>query len=392
MYEEIERYIEKLLDSSAPDAPYWNIENIRQGKPPHWNYIDGCMITALLCAADITGEQKYFDFAENFIDHYISEDGSIKGYSKEKYNLDDINEGRVLFDLYKKTGREKYKKAVFILHEQLEAQPRTNTGNFWHKKIYPHQIWLDGLYMAQVFSVRFQKEFGSKDYSDTLSQFKNVRKLMFDENKKLYYHGCDCSKSIFWADRETGCSKSFWLRAMGWFCISLIDCIDYLDNEDCRRELSELFSEAIDGISQYADPETGMYYQVVDCGGRDGNYLETSGSSMIAYAMMKGARLGVIDRKYAAEGKKTFDGICNKYLTVSDSGDLNLGGICLVAGLGPENNTRRDGSYEYYISEPVVENDAKGVAPFVLCYTEVKRLAAEGEYPEEYFPSDKPSL
>ncbi len=373
MYDKIDRYIERLLDKSTPEAPYWNIESIRQGKPPHWNYIDGCMITALLCAAEITGEGRYADFAEEFIDYYISEDGSIRGYSMEKFNLDDVNEGRVLFDLYKTTGKEKYKKAIFLLREQLEKQPRTNTGNFWHKQIYPNQIWLDGLYMAQVFYVRFQKEFGGGDYSDTVAQFKNVRRLMFDEEKKLYYHGCDCSKTAFWADKETGRSKNFWLRAIGWFCISLVDNIDYIDNEDNRKELIAIFAEAIKGISRYADPETGMYYQVVDQGGRDGNYLETSGSSMIAYAMMKGARLGVIDKKYADMGKKTFDGICEKYLSVNDDGDLNLGGICLVAGLGPEDNRRRDGSYEYYISEPVVENDAKGVAPFVLCYTEVMR-------------------
>ncbi len=374
MYEKIDRYIDGLLDKSTPEAPYWNIESIRQGKPPHWNYIDGCMITALLCASEITGEARYADFAEKFIDFYVNEDGTIRGYELSKFNLDDINEGRVLFDLYRTTGKEKYKKAIFMLHEQIEKQPRTETGNFWHKQIYPNQIWLDGLYMAQVFSTRFQKEFGGGDYSDIVNQFKNVRKLMFDENKKLFYHGCDCSRKAFWADKTTGCSKNFWLRAIGWFCISLIDNIDYIDDENARKQLCDIFSEAIDGIAQYADPETGMFWQVVDCGGREGNYLETSGSSMIAYAMMKGARLGVIDKKYAAMGKKTFDGICEKYLNITDDGDLNLGGICLVAGLGPEDNPRRDGSYEYYISEPVVENDAKGVAPFVLCYTEVKRM------------------
>lgn len=373
MYSQIDKYIDMLLERSTPDVPYWNIENIRHGKPAHWNYIDGCMITALLCAGEITGEKRYTDFAEKFIDWYVNEDGSIKGYDIEKYNLDDVNEGRVLFDLYKMTGKEKYKKAIFLQHEQLQKQPRTDTGNFWHKQIYPNQIWLDGLYMAQVFYVKFQKEFGGKDYSDTVSQFKNVYKYMRNPEKGLYYHGCDRSKTAFWADPETGCSKNFWLRAMGWFLVALADIIEIIDDENAKKELSVIFAEAIEGISQYSDPETGMYYQVIDCGGREGNYLETSGSSMIAYAMMKGARLGVLDKKFAELGRKTFDGICKKYLTVSEDGDLNLGGICLVAGLGPETNKRRDGSYEYYISEPVVDNDAKGVAPFVLCYTEVKR-------------------
>ena len=374
MYEKIDRYIDRLLDGSTPDAPLWNIENIRLGKKPAWNYIDGCMITALLCASEITGEKKYFDFAENFIDYYVFDDGTIRGYSKEKFNLDDVNEGKVLFELYEKTRKEKYKKAIYLLESQLEEQPRTATGNFWHKQIYPNQIWLDGLYMGQVFSALYKKYFGNKDYSDVVNQYKSVRKLMFDENKKLYYHGCDCSKKAFWADKETGCSRNFWLRSIGWFCISLIDIIEFIDDENAKSELVKIFAEEIDGISQYADKETSMYYQVVDKGGEKGNYLETSGSSMIAYAMMKGARLGVIDGKYAKQGRKTFDGICKKYLSISENGDLNLGGICLVAGLGPEDNPRRDGSYEYYISEPVVENDAKGVAPFVLCYTEVKRM------------------
>lgn len=374
MYEKIDRYIDRLLDGSTPDAPLWNIENIRLGKKPAWNYIDGCMITALLCASEITGEKKYFDFAENFIDYYVFDDGTIRGYSKEKFNLDDVNEGKVLFELYEKTHKEKYKKAISLLESQLEEQPRTATGNFWHKQIYPNQIWLDGLYMGQVFSALYKKYFGNKDYSDVVNQYKSVRKLMFDENKKLYYHGCDCSKKAFWADKETGCSKNFWLRSIGWFCISLIDIIEFIDDENAKSELVKIFAEEIDGILQYADKETSMYYQVVDKGGEEGNYLETSGSSMIAYAMMKGARLGVIDGKYAEQGRKTFDGICKKYLSISENGDLNLGGICLVAGLGPEDNPRRDGSYEYYISEPVVENDAKGVAPFVLCYTEVKRM------------------
>ncbi len=374
MYAKIDKYIDRLLDGSTPDAPLWNIESIRLGKKPHWNYIDGCMITSLLCAADITGEKRYFDFAENFIDWYVREDGTIEGYDVEEYNLDNVNEGRVLFDLYKATGKEKYKKAIELINSQLKNHPRTSTGNFWHKKIYPNQIWLDGLYMAQVFNLRYHQE-TDKDYSDIVGQFKKVRELMFNEETKLYYHGCDTSKTMFWADKETGCSKNYWLRALGWFTVSLVDNIDLIDNEADKAELVKIFVEAMEGIAQYADAETGMFYQVVDCGGREGNYLETSGSSMIAYAMMKGARLGVLDAKYAEMGKRAFDGICEKYLNFNEAGELNLGGICLVAGLGPDDKPHRDGTYEYYISEPIVDNDAKGVAPFILAYTEIKRMS-----------------
>ena len=371
-YLNIDRYIDRLITESTPDMPIWNIESIRQGKKPHWNYIDGCMITSLLQMSEITGDKKYFDFAENFIDYYVRDDGSILGYDIEKYNLDDLNEGRVLFELYRKTGKEKYRLAIENQKKQLDGQPRTCTGNFWHKLMYPNQIWLDGIYMAQVFSTLYAKEYGGKDYSDMLSQIENVNKYMQNKATGLYYHGLDCSKSIFWADKETGLSKNFWLRSIGWFTVAMIDIIEIVDDTNTKERLGKIFTSLMSSLIAFRD-ESGLFWQVVDQAGREGNYLETSGSSMIAYAFLKGARLGLLDEKYAELGKATFDGICDRYLKISEGGELNLGGICLVAGLGPENNLRRDGSYEYYISEPIVENDAKGVAPFVLCYTEILR-------------------
>lgn len=372
-YKKIDSYILRLIEESTAERTAWNLEKIRDGKKADWNYIDGCMITALLEIARITGDRRYFEFAESFIDHFVNEDGSILTFKPEKFNLDDINEGRVLFELYEKTEKEKYRRAAEFLRGQLKKQPRTFEGNFWHKAIYPNQVWLDGIYMAQPFYAMYEKQFGSGDYSDIVKQIKTVRARMFDEEKGLYFHGYDASKSAFWADPETGCSKNFWLRSIGWFCVALADLLEVLPDGEGRDSLKDIFKELMGSLGRYGDEATGIYWQVVDQGGREGNYLETSGSSMIAYAMLKGARLGVLDKEYAAKGQKTFNGIAKKYL--SFTGDsLNLGGICLVAGLGPENNPRRDGSYEYYISEPVVENDAKGVAPFILAYTEVMRL------------------
>lgn len=373
MYEKIDAYIQRLIQESTPERTVWNIEKLRGGKSASWNYIDGCMMTALLSMAQITGEQEYFDFVEKFIDSYVLEDGTIRTYQPEKFNLDDINEGRVLLPLYRATGKEKYRLAAGSLKHHLDTQPRTFEGNFWHKEIYPNQVWLDGIYMAQVFYALYQKEFGGGDFSDILHQIETVHERMFDAEKKLYYHGYDASRTAFWADPVTGCSRSFWLRSIGWFSVALADLLEIVTG-DGREKLADIFAELMAGIAQYADEETGMYYQVPDQGGRQGNYLETSGSSMIAYAMLKGARLGCLDKEYAAKGQKTFSGIANRYLSFTDD-TLNLGGICLVAGLGPEKNRRRDGSFEYYISEPVVENDAKGVAPFILCYTEIKRLS-----------------
>ena len=374
-YSQIDDYILRLIRESSPERTAWNIEKIRQGKPTDWNYIDGCMITALLSMAEITGDQRYFDFAESFIDAFVEEDGTIRRYNMEKYNLDDINEGRVLFPLYAKTGKEKYRKAAGVLRRQLENQPRTQEGNFWHKAIYPNQVWLDGIYMAQPFYALYEKHFGSGDFSDVAGQIQNVRRHMYSEEKGLYYHGYDASRSIFWADPETGCSQNFWLRSLGWFSVALADLLEILPEGQQRESLRAMFTELMANLLRYADEETGMFWQVPDQPGREGNYLETSGSSMIAYAMLKGARLGVLEQKYAVQGQKTFNGIVNRYLSFTD-GDLNLDGICLVAGLGPADNLRRDGSYEYYISEPVVKNDAKGVAPFLLCYTEIRRLTA----------------
>lgn len=369
MYGKIDAYIDRLIRDSSPEAPIWNIESIRQGKKPHWNYIDGCMITALMEISAIKGDERYFEFAERFIDYYVREDGSILGYSIDKYNLDDINEGRVLFELYERTGKEKYRLAIEKHKEHLDTQPRTELGSFWHKLIYPNQVWLDGIYMAQVFSTLYAKH-SDGDYSDPVMQIKNVRRYMKDAKSGLYYHGFDCTRSMFWADKGTGLSKNFWLRSIGWFAVAIVDIIDIM-GENADKELIEIFRDLMESMIKYRDEGSKMYCQVVNLPDKEGNYLETSGSSMIAYAMMKGARIGVIDKQFSTLGKETFDGICERYLGFDDEGNLSLGGICLVAGLGPENNLRRDGSYEYYISEPVVENDAKGVAPFILCYTEV---------------------
>jgi len=375
-YSVIDRYIDRLIDETTPDAPVWNIENIRQGKEPAWNYIDGCMMTSLYTIYKLTGERKYLEFIDKFVDYYVFEDGSIRGYDLTAYNVDNINEGRVLFDLYNETGKLKYKRAINLLYSQLKSQPRTDLGNFWHKKIYPNQVWLDGLYMAQVFYTRYETTFNrGRNYGDIVKQFRNVWQNMYDSEKKLYYHGWDVSRQAFWSDPETGLSKSFWLRSVGWYTVGLVDAISYFDlsRPNLKAELITIFRKTIEGLEQYIDSEKHMFWQVVDQMGREGNYVETSGSAMIAYAMMKGARLGFVDRRFAAVGEKVFNGICREYLTETD-GELNLGGICLMAGLGPEDKPHRDGTYDYYISEPVVENDAKGTGPFVMAYTEIKML------------------
>ena len=368
----IERYVRRILEESAPDRPLWNIEKIKEGKVNGWNYIDGCMMIALLTLYRITGEKSYYEFAERFLDHYVFEDGSLRGFKEEDYNLDNICEGRVLFDVYELSGKEKYRQAIDTLYGQILRQPRTHEGNFWHKAIYPNQVWLDGLYMAQVFYTKYTTKYEDcAHYEDIRRQFRTVREKMFDPDTGLYRHGYDASGVAFWAG-EKGCSANPWLRSLGWFSAALIDVTAEIapGHEEFRNEMTESARDLAKRLLPYIDPDSGMLWQVPNQIGREGNYPETSGSAMVAYFYLKGARLGILDSSYAAVGAKIFHSICERYLTETD-GKLNLGGICLVAGLGPENNRRRDGSYEYYISEPVVENDAKGLAPFLMCYTEL---------------------
>ena len=370
-YAALDQYVHRLITQSSPEHTIWNVEKIRQGVPANWNYIDGCMMTALLSLWEITGEKEYFDFVESFIDAFVNEDGSIRTFKEEGHALDDVNEGRVLFQLYESTGKKKYRKAADFLQGFLQRQPRTKEGSWWHKQIYPDQVWLDGIYMAQPFAALYEKHFGSGNYSDTLAQIETVRRRMRDEETGLYYHGYDASGKAFWCDRETGLSASFWLRAIGWFSVALADLTEILPEKEAET-LKPVFRDLMRDLAPFADAETGMYYQVVNHPEVAGNYQETSGSSMIAYAMLKGARLGVLDPCFADLGQKTFDGIVQTNLSFTGE-ELNLNHICLVAGLGPENNRRRDGSIAYYLSEPIVENDAKGVAPLLMCYTEVKR-------------------
>lgn len=368
----IEKYIEELMTDSTPDYPAWNIEKRQQGIKSGWNYIDGCMIKAILEMYDISKEPKYLKFADYFIDAKVHEDGNIEGYDANEQNLDNINEGKVLFTLHTLTGKDKYEKAIRNIYTQIENMPRTSEGNFWHKKIYPNQVWLDGLYMAMPFYMEYETKYNRKqNYKDIFNQFRMVNMKMKDEDTGLYFHAYDSSGYMYWADKDTGLSSHFWLRALGWFAMAILDTLEVCPDEnssDCMF-LKDMFTELMNSVCTYQD-KSGMWYQIVNLGNREGNYLETSGSAIMAYALLKGYRLGYLNKTHQKAGVKAFEGIVQDRMT-DDNDALHLNGICLMAGLGGKN--RRDGSFEYYISEPIVEDDAKGVGPFLLAYTEMKR-------------------
>lgn len=369
----LDHYIDQLLAKSTPEAPVWNLEAIREGGKSTWNYMDGCMIKAILELYQITENEEYLKFADQFIDYFVFEDGTIRSYDPKEYNLDNVNAGKTLFELYKLTHKEKYRKALDTIYSQLKNHPRTSTGNFWHKDIYPNQIWLDGLYMGQPFYMQYELEYNNgKNCMDSFEQFTNVYKLMREEKNGLYYHAYDESREMFWCDKVTGLSQCFWLRALGWYAMALIDTMEIMPEKMQPQidEMKRIYKELIDSMLKYQH-ESGMWYQVVNLGGIKPNYLETSGSAIFAYAIMKSVRLGYLPEEYFQYGEKAFHGTCERYLS-EEGGELKLGGICLVAGLGNKEN--REGTFDYYMREPIVENEAKGVAPLILAYIEILHL------------------
>ncbi|WP_125606185.1 glycoside hydrolase family 88/105 protein [Lapidilactobacillus bayanensis] len=372
------KLLDGILEESTPSQPAWNIEAKLESKPSSWSYIDGCMAMAVLKMYEATNNQYYFDFLDSFIDYYIADDGTIRGYRLTDYNCDFINEGKVLFALYKETKKEKYKKALDVLYSQMLLQPRNIQGSFWHKLIYPSQVWLDGLYMVAPFYAEYEICFNQgAQLSDVLRQFQNAYQSMSDPESGLLFHGYDPTRSAFWSDPVTGRSKTAWTRAIGWYAMALVDTAEIiLTNSSFEAiELSRQLQDMMTTVLQYRDDESKMFYQVIDQGTRKGNYLETSGSCALAYSMIKGAKLGMLNERFLIEGTRILEAVVKQKLVVNDQGSFILKDICLVAGLGgiagKGTYKQRDGSYEYYISEPRVNNDAKGVAPLIFAYAEL---------------------
>lgn len=376
--EEIKQYLDELMSSSIPAKGIvtWNQEDLRNHAEPHWSYVDGCMLIALLDMYRATNEERYFKFVQQYVDFFIDNDGNIHGFNIIDYSSDAINEGKVLFTLYEKTGLAKYRKAMDLLHLQLIYQPRTASGNFWHKLIYPYQIWLDGLYMVQPFYLEYEQRFNhGRRIKDIIHQFEIVERYLKDEKTGLYYHGYDETKLVFWANDNNGRSANFWTRAIGWYAMSLVDTIDLLaEYPNSRKNLVEQLQSLADSLLKFQDSTSKMFYQVTDQGKRKDNYLETSGTCAIAYTFIKGVRLGVLDGHFYQLGVEIINAVLEQKMK-STNGKLKLTGICLVAGLGgmpgQGNYKVRDGSYEYYISEPIVTDDAKGIAPLVYAYSEI---------------------
>jgi unsaturated rhamnogalacturonyl hydrolase len=318
-------------------------------------------------------DRKYSDYMQAYIDYFVQEDGSIEGYKLSDYNIDRVRPGLNMLCLYERTGEEKYKKAAQMLVSQMEKHPGTKSGGFWHKKSYPWQMWLDGLYMASPFLAKYAEMFDEPKWFDEVAfQLQLVYEKTLDANTGLLYHAWDESREQRWCNPETGQSKHFWSRATGWYIMALVDVPDYLPvNHPERDAIMVLLNKLSEALLKVQDTETGLWYQVLDMGDREGNYLEASGSAMFIYAFAKGAKNGYLPEKYLNIAEKAFDSLINTLVVTGDDGYPVLTNTCGACGLG--GNPYRMGDYEYYISEKQTDNDQKGVAPVILAAIELNR-------------------
>jgi unsaturated rhamnogalacturonyl hydrolase len=337
-----------------------------------WNYEQGVLLKGIEGVWLNTADGKYFRYIQHITDRFINDDGTIRTYRPEEYNIDTVLPGRNLLLLYKVTGQDKYRKAAASLREQLKTHPRTSEGGFWHKKIYPSQMWLDGLYMGEPFYAEYAATFHEdSDFDDIAKQFILMETHARDARTGLLYHGWDESKQQRWADPQTGHSPNFWARAMGWYAVALVDTLDYFPKDHPKRaELLAILKRLAVAIEKYQEPKSGLWYDVLDKGTEKGNYFEASASSMFVYALAKGVREGYLPASYFKVARKGFEGIKSQFIENREDGGVNLKGTVSVSGLG--GNPYRDGSYEYYLSERVVTNDPKGVGVFLMAANEME--------------------
>jgi unsaturated rhamnogalacturonyl hydrolase len=337
-----------------------------------WHYETGLILQAIWKLSEKIGDAELRAYVKACADALVSPDGTISGYKTDEFNLDQINAGKILLVLAAEYGDPRYAAAAKTLRAQLSGQPRTAAGGFWHKKIYPYQMWLDGLYMQAPFSIRWGLEKGDAELvDDVCDQLLLVEKKTRDDSAGLLYHAWDESRKQLWADPENGRSPHAWGRAMGWYSMALVDCLELLPPTHPKRAtVVAVLERTAATIASSRDRLSGIWLQVLDQPSRPGNYPEASASSMFCYALAKGVALGLLPQeKYAGTAREAFAALTDRYVTVDDSGNASLAGICKVAGLGGE--PYRDGSFSYYIGEPVVADDFKGVGPYILAATEL---------------------
>lgn len=334
-----------------------------------WHYEHGLVLKAIEQVWQATREERYWRLVKDTVDLLVGSDGIILIYKLQEYNLDQINPGKLLFSLYRVTGDERYKHAIVYLRKQLDGQPRTNSGGFWHKQMYPYQMWLGGIYMVAPFYAEYAQTFDEQAaFDDVAHQIILIEKHTSDPETGLLYHAWNESKQQRWANPETGQAPHFWSRAM-----AIVDVLDYFpQNHPQRDHIIAIFRRMSDAVARVQDKATSLWYQVLDQGQREGNYLEASASCMFVYAIAKGANKGYLPEQFVEIARNGYQGIVQEFVTVDQQGLVTLERICVVAGLG--GNPYRDGSFEYYVNERVVANDYKGLGPFILASLELEKM------------------
>ena len=371
--EEKETWSVKMARSEIQRFPEpWMIE---KAKKPRWGYTHGLVVKSMLELWKHTGDSTYYEYAKIYADSLIDESGRIRTMNYLSFNIDNVNPGKILFDFYERTRDSRYKIAMDTLRKQMAEQPRTREGGFWHKQRYPHQMWLDGIFMASPYLSQYGTVFGDTTvFADVVNQITLIARKTYDPATGLYYHGWDESRGQAWADKETGCSPNFWSRSIGWYAAALVDVLDYLPGKTAGRDtILTLINGLAASLVKYQDPVTGVWYQVIDKGGSEGNYLESSATALFVYFFSKAIREGYISTDYKTMTDRAFNGMLKEFIKEEQDGSYTITNCCAVAGLGGE-PVYRDGSYEYYISEPVIENDPKSVGSFILAAIEYEKL------------------
>ena len=339
-----------------------------------WDYCHGLELQSMLDVYDRYGDSKFYEYALAYADTMVNADGTIKKYKLEDYSLDRVNSGKFLFRIYDQTKDEKYKKALDLMRSQLDTHPRNADGGFWHKKIYPHQVWLDGIYMGAPFYAEYAHRNSQVNaYQDIINQFLMAARHTYDPQTDLFRHACDVSRKERWSDKQTGQSLHSWGRAMGWYAMAFVDALEFIPKHEVGRDsMLVVFNHLANMVKRLQDAKTGLWYQVLDKSGEKGNYLESSCSAMFVYALFKGVRLGYLDASYLSVAKKGYRGILKHFIEVDKNGLVTITQACAVAGLGGK--VYRSGDYDYYINEAIRPNDAKAVGPFIMASLEWENI------------------
>ncbi|MBO7052452.1 MAG: glycoside hydrolase family 88 protein [Prevotella sp.] len=376
------RYSEWMAWSEMQRVPnpiyldFTNPEKRPQGK---WNYGMGLELEAILDCYKTYGDTIFANYVGRYPGQMVKEDGSVVGYNYDEFNLDNIRPARLLLQYNRLFPETKVTNALPTFFKQLENHPRTNEGVWWHKKIYANQVWLDGIYMGLPFYTLSAQELKGKKqakkyYDDAVDQITKTFRRTYDEKTGLWKHAWDETHSMFWADKETGLSKHTWARAMGWFVMAMTEILDALPQDYARRaEVINILHQAMAAAVKYQDKDSGLWFDVMDVKS-DKNYLESTASAMFTYVLLKGSRLGYLpEPEFKEAGVKAYNAIIEKMIKVNPDMTISLTDCCAVSGLGPDNNPRRDGTFEYYMSEPIRDNDPKGVGPFIWASLEMER-------------------